>query len=650
MTPKHILVAGAGLAGLSAARALESRGGHSEVHPNVTVIDARDRVGGRVVTIRDGFVGGQHAEGGADIIESGQDEVIKLAKELRLTLVPILKDGFGFYSETAKGRPTLRPGSRQIGELFAPFYGAVRDYALLEGRWDSPIATALGRESVAEYLVRALPRNAASAETINRMRGLRGFFLADPEDLSMLAMVDFLATDGFGGDGGSFRVKGGNDRLATGLAGRLRKKVRLRTILRRVAHNEDRPLLSGDREQRIRQLLQQRRAAYSAIAHQVETTGRTFAQLVAQVEEVVAAHAEVPDMTRITVRNPEGSYHLCIGDGLLSQAGQLLCNRQLRPGPVAIVTNPMIAEHPHAATLMRSLGDAGYEAHLCLVPEGEQHKTLATVATLYDQFLTAKLDRRSAVIALGGGVVGDMAGFAAASYLRGVPFVQMPTSLLAMVDASVGGKTGVDLPQGKNLVGAFKQPHLVVLDTATLQTLPAAEFRSGLAEVIKHGVIGAPELFRQFEEEVSTSLAHLVADAVRVKVEVVEEDPYEQGRRATLNLGHTFGHALEQVSNFSIRHGEGVAVGMVAAANMAVAMGRCDATLATRIRAVLERAGLPVQLSGYEPDAVLRAMGHDKKRSGKTLRFILPQAIGDVIIVDDPGGDTVRAALSTVLM
>lgn len=144
--PKHILVAGAGLAGLSAARALESRGGNSRVRPNVTVIDARDRVGGRVVTIRDGFVGGQHAEGGADIIESGQADVIKLAKELRLPLVPILKDGFGFYSETAKGRPALRPGSRQIGELFAPFDGAVRDYTRLEGRWDSPIAAALGRE------------------------------------------------------------------------------------------------------------------------------------------------------------------------------------------------------------------------------------------------------------------------------------------------------------------------------------------------------------------------------------------------------------------------------------------------------------------------------------------------------------------------
>lgn len=225
-SPKHVLVAGAGFAGLAAARALQSRGAV------VTVIDARDRVGGRVVTIRDGFFANQHAEGGADIIESGQTEVLALAKELRLPLAPILKAGFGFYSVNAKGRPEIRAGPRQIGELFKPFYGAVRDYALLEGRWDSPIAQALGRESVAEYLVRV----GASKETLLRMRALRGLFLADPEDLSMLAMTDFLAS-GFGGEDGSFRVKGGNDRLATGLAALLKKKVQLRTILRKVVHS-----------------------------------------------------------------------------------------------------------------------------------------------------------------------------------------------------------------------------------------------------------------------------------------------------------------------------------------------------------------------------------------------------------------------------
>jgi monoamine oxidase len=196
----------------------------------VTVIDARDRVGGRVVTIRDGFAGRQYAEGGADIIESGQTEVVALAKELRLPLARILKDGFGFYSVSATGRPEIRKGTRQMEQLFAPFYPAVREYALLEGRWDGPVAESLGRESVAAYL----KRTGAPPETIARMRALRGFFLADPEDLSMLAMVDFLST-GFGGEEGSFRVKGGNDLLATGLAGLLRKKVKLRTILRRVS-------------------------------------------------------------------------------------------------------------------------------------------------------------------------------------------------------------------------------------------------------------------------------------------------------------------------------------------------------------------------------------------------------------------------------
>jgi monoamine oxidase len=228
MPRNHVIVAGAGLAGLSAARELETRG------LRLTVIDARDRVGGRVWTIRDGFAGGQHAEAGADIIESDQTAVIALAKDLGLPLVRILKDGFGFYTVNARGRSQVRTGMSHLGELFAPFYGAVREYQLIEGRWDGPIAEAFGRESVAAYLV----RTGVSRELIDRMRALRGFFLADPEDLSMLAMLDFLAT-GFGGEGGMFRVKGGNDQLATKLAATLKSRVRLGTVLRRVEHGAD---------------------------------------------------------------------------------------------------------------------------------------------------------------------------------------------------------------------------------------------------------------------------------------------------------------------------------------------------------------------------------------------------------------------------
>jgi len=425
-------------------------------------------------------------------------------------------------------------------------------------------------------------------------------------------------------------------------------------IMRRIELATDRPMLLNakeERRERIRNLLYERRHAYAAIPHQVDTTGLTPDEIVAHLHETLAADAEAPGMTRITVRGPSERYHICIGDGLLSQSGRLLVNRQLRPGPAAVVSNSMIADQ-QAEPLLKSLREAGFQPTLCLVPEGEQHKTLASISSLYEQFLAAGLDRRSPVIALGGGVIGDMTGFAAATYLRGVPFVQIPTSLLSMVDASVGGKTGVDLPQGKNLVGAFKQPAVVIIDPEVMQTLPGAEFRAGLAEVIKHGIIGAPDLFQQLEEYGPTSLKHLVADAVRVKVKIVEEDPFEQGRRALLNLGHTFGHAIELVSEFTLRHGEAVAVGTVAAARMAVALGRCEASLAERITKLIDRLGLPTQLPAaeYDLDAVLAAMGHDKKRAGKTLRFVIPQALGDVVLIDDPGIEFVRNALRSVFV
>ena len=423
------------------------------------------------------------------------------------------------------------------------------------------------------------------------------------------------------------------------------------TVLQRVEDLEDRPLLPGDREEKrrnIERLLLSRRDAYGRIPLRVPTDGIAPDAVVERVLDMLAGHNEVAEMNRITVPTPEGHYHICIGEGILAQAGRLLANRAVSKGQVAIVTNSDIAAH-YAETLSESLRQEGYTPVLCLVPEGEAHKTLATIGNLYDQFVAAGLDRRSPIIGLGGGVIGDMAGFAAATYLRGAPFVQIPTSLLAMVDASVGGKTGVDLPQGKNLVGAFKQPTVVIIDPAVLAELPAAEFRSGLAEIVKHGILGAPELFRQMEGKGPTDLTQMIADAVRVKVEVVIEDPFERGRRATLNLGHTFGHAIEQVSGYRLRHGEAVAVGAVAAARMAVALDRCDAQTASRIESCLERLGLPTSASGLDLEDVYKMMFQDKKRKGKMLRFIIPQAIGDVVIIDDPGAEFVHAALASVL-
>jgi 3-dehydroquinate synthase len=235
---------------------------------------------------------------------------------------------------------------------------------------------------------------------------------------------------------------------------------------------------------------------------------------------------------------------------------------------------------------------------------------------------------------LGGGVIGDMAGFAAASYMRGVPLVQLPTTLLAMVDASIGGKVAVDHPKGKNLIGAFKQPEMVLIDPVALATLDEAEMRCGWAEVIKAGVIGSPSLFERLEEGGDEPLSSIIAKAVRVKVAIVEEDSYERGQRAVLNLGHTFGHALEVLSGFAFRHGEAVGIGMVAATRTAIVLGLCDETVEGRLAVLLQRFGLPTRYEGHEPEEIWEAMATDKKRRGKKLRFVLPKAIGQVMVTD----------------
>lgn len=412
-------------------------------------------------------------------------------------------------------------------------------------------------------------------------------------------------------------------------------------ILERLEEAVDRPLLAGpDRRERIEALLAERAAAYAAIPHQIDTAGLSVEQVAERV--IRLAQRAGPGPTRIAVSYPGGSYDIVIGDGALTELGQRMLSADLHPGRCAVVSNPAIAA-AHAARLVEGLAAAGFDPAVVEIPNGEAHKTLATVAGLYDAFVAAGLDRRSPVIALGGGVVGDVAGFAAATYLRGVPFVQVPTTLLSMVDASVGGKTGVDLPQGKNLVGAFKQPALVLIDPETLHTLPSDEFRSGLAEVIKHGMIDDPGLFEVMEGRAVLPLSELVTRAVRVKVAVVQEDPFEQGRRAVLNLGHTFGHAFETLSGYQLRHGEGVSIGLAAATRLAARLALCEPALVERVESALDRLGLPVRAPGFAPGEIMAAMGADKKRVGRRLRFVLPRAVGDVDVFDDvAAGDIVH--------
>jgi 3-dehydroquinate synthase len=290
-----------------------------------------------------------------------------------------------------------------------------------------------------------------------------------------------------------------------------------------------------------------------------------------------------------------------------------------------------------------------------IIPAGEDHKNLATVSKVYDRILEAKIDRRTPIIALGGGVVGDLSGFVAATVLRGVPFVQVPTTLLAMVDASVGGKTGVDHAVGKNLIGAFHQPVAVIIDPQVLTTLPPRELRSGLAECIKHEIIRDAEGFASLEKNIDRALAldmsylaDLIAHNVSIKARVVEADPFERAERAHLNLGHTFGHAIETVSNYSYAHGECVALGMIAAARAAIKLGMMDEKAVERITKLIAAAELPIGGMKLDVGAVVAAMIYDKKVKSGKIRFVLPNRIGQVVIRDDVPPAVVRNAVESL--
>jgi len=413
--------------------------------------------------------------------------------------------------------------------------------------------------------------------------------------------------------------------------------------------NSDRPLLDvADQRAEVERLLKARRRAYEAIPWQIDTTSLSVEEVVAQVERIAA-------IVTLPVRYPGGQYDIHMGSGLLAHVGGAMRAAGIPRGSrVALVSNPYVAPL-FGAEVEGSLREAGFEPFRCSVPDGEEHKTLSTAADLYSQFLKGKLNRSGGVLALGGGVTGDVAGFAAATFMRGVHFVQVPTTLLAMVDASVGGKTGVDLPQGKNLVGAFKQPTLVLIDPSVLATLPEAEVRCGLAEIIKHGIIGDPGLFTELEANAGSlsswqgqEAVTRIARALRVKIQIVEGDPYESRRRAVLNLGHTVGHALEKLGGYSLSHGQAVSIGMVAAARLAVELGMAKPALARRTESVLSAWGLPVRCLPFEPDAIYTAMTHDKKTRGRQLRWVLPRAIGQVEIVSDVPANLVKSILESL--
>jgi 3-dehydroquinate synthase len=358
-----------------------------------------------------------------------------------------------------------------------------------------------------------------------------------------------------------------------------------------------------------------------------------------------------PRVVRVDL--PEGSYDITIAPDLLRDAGSIL-RSHTKSMRAAIVTNAIINKL-HADTLQQALRDAGFDPITAVIGDGETHKSLEGFGQICDTLLEARIERSTPLLALGGGIVGDMGGFAAATLLRGLPFFQLPTSLLAMVDASVGGKTGINHRTGKNLIGAFHQPKAVLIDIATLATLPPRELRSGLAECIKHEIIRDAEGFAALEKSIDRALAldlaylaELVAHNVQIKARVVQADPFEHGERAHLNFGHTFGHAIETISNYRHTHGECVALGMCAAAFAARKLKLIDESSRQRIVNLITRAELPTGGMGCDIDQVMCAMHSDKKvRSGR-IRFILPDRIGNVIIRDDVPESLVRESLASI--
>jgi shikimate kinase/3-dehydroquinate synthase len=411
-------------------------------------------------------------------------------------------------------------------------------------------------------------------------------------------------------------------------------KASPRAILSRVS-GSDRPLLKGgDPRRRVERLLAERRERYEMADLVVDTSGRDADR----VSRGILAFVKSGESDRIRVELGSRGYDVQIGSGILPRLGPRLAKLGCA-GRVGLVSNPRIHKL-YGAAVSRSLRRAGFQTHTMIVPEGERYKSLAWAGRLYDAMIEKRFERGSTLVALGGGVIGDLAGFAAGTFLRGIDVVQVPTTLAAQVDASIGGKTAVNHVSGKNLIGVFHQPRLVWIDTRVLRTLSEREYRSGIAEVIKYGIIADAGFFRFLEDNMSGLLRReegIVRMAVRrsceIKGRVVREDEQESGLRRILNYGHTLGHALETGTAYRrYLHGEAVAIGMAFSARLGRHLGICGEDSVRRQLDLIQRAGLPVSLPRIRLADILKNMKSDKKVAGGTVHFVLSDRIGHVVV------------------
>jgi shikimate kinase/3-dehydroquinate synthase len=435
-------------------------------------------------------------------------------------------------------------------------------------------------------------------------------------------------------------------------------KCRMSTLLRRVAGRDHRPMfLNADPAAVLERLMRTRHPCYAEADIVIACTDESPEGTTRRVQEALAAWRPP---ARLPVPLGERGYEVVVGEGLLARAGGLLA--PVLPARRAVIVTDAAVAPLHLPALRAGLEEAGFAiAATIAVPPGEASKGFATLQRVLEEMLAAGVERRTAVIALGGGVVGDLAGFAAAVALRGLPFVQVPTTLLAQVDSSVGGKTGVNLATGKNLVGAFHQPRMVLADTATLATLPARELRAGYAEVAKHGLLAGGAFWAWCETRGEAliggdrdALAHAVLESCRLKAGIVAADEREEsaeGGRALLNLGHTFGHALEAECGYSgaLLHGEAVALGLGLAAALSARLGHCGQELPGRVMAHLAACGLPARLGDlgreFSAAALLARMRRDKKVRDASLRFVLLRGPGEAFTAADVPEEAVVALL-----
>jgi shikimate kinase/3-dehydroquinate synthase len=444
-------------------------------------------------------------------------------------------------------------------------------------------------------------------------------------------------------------------------------RASVNSILQRTSHDKNRPLLqTAEPRKRIEELALQREPYYREVAHITVETGRPNVQwllqtILTKLELAEKMHGE-PDSLNQTIKsipspfdmstpNPtivslsvdlgDRSYPITIGPSLLADADRIAHHVA---GPRAVVITNTVVGPLYLDKLTQTLAALGKRTTPIVLPDGEEEKNWANLMRIFDVLLAEKCDRKTTLIALGGGVIGDMTGFAAATYMRGVPFIQVPTTLLAQVDSSVGGKTGINHPLGKNMIGAFYQPQAVIADTTTLDTLPPRELSAGLAEVIKHGAIIDAAFFNWIEANISKlvakepeALAYAILRSCQIKADVVRQDEREGGLRAILNFGHTFGHAIEAGLGYGEwLHGEAVGCGMVMAADLSHRLGFIDASIKTRIGALVKAAGLPTVAPDLGAERWLEFMQVDKKNEDGQIRFILMNPLGTPIITTVP--------------